>query len=104
VAAEWAAWAVWISKSNRSGTTIRKARQQWRAFDVWMRSTTYNDSKTKRINLGSNSKGEVVIFPLLDGMRMDGSLAQGALPYLYEHWQPLPTPPANDHIKTAAAA
>jgi len=41
-------------------------------LDVWMRSTTYNDSKTKRINLGSNSKGEVVIFPLLDGMRMDG--------------------------------
>jgi len=40
VAAEWAAWAVWISKVQRSGTTIRKARQQCRAFYVWMRSTS----------------------------------------------------------------
>jgi hypothetical protein len=30
VVAEWAAWVVWVS--NRSGTTIRKARQQCRAF------------------------------------------------------------------------
>ena len=49
---------------------------------------------------GSNSKGEVEIFPLLDGMRMDG--ITGPIAYLYEHCQPLPTPPANDHIKTAA--
>jgi hypothetical protein len=62
-----------------------------------------SDEPTPRSDPDLPMGTEVVIFPLLDRMGTDGiTRPKVDLPTWYEHWQPLPTPLANDHTKTAA--